>query len=122
MKYINKFSTNTDYQAFTNGDDYVTPNVCYIEETNGIIVKPYIPQTVNLITFNVRGYNLTAEEGMTWIEWCNSKYNTINATYSIFGEALVVCITKEGAAYSSNGLSINCIINNNEKYYFSPDE
>ena len=39
MKYINKFSTNADYQAFTEGGGYVTPNICYVEETNGIIMK-----------------------------------------------------------------------------------
>ena len=41
MKYINKFSTNADYQAFTEGG-YVTPNICYVEETDGIVMKPYI--------------------------------------------------------------------------------
>jgi hypothetical protein len=40
MKYINKFSTNADYQAFTDGDGYVTPNICFIEGTKGLIFKP----------------------------------------------------------------------------------
>jgi hypothetical protein len=42
MKYINKFSTNADYQAFTEGEGYVTPNVCYVEESDGIVMKPLV--------------------------------------------------------------------------------
>lgn len=30
----------------------------------------------NLITFTVDGVEYQAEEGMTWVDWCNSKYNT----------------------------------------------
>ena len=42
MKYINKFSTNADYQAFTEGGGYVTPNVCYVDETDGLVIKPKV--------------------------------------------------------------------------------
>jgi hypothetical protein len=52
MKYINKFSTNADYQAFTGGDDYVTPNICYVDETNGIIVKPEINENDEVVVIN----------------------------------------------------------------------
>lgn len=30
MKYLNRFSNDTEYQAFKEGGDYVTPNVCTI--------------------------------------------------------------------------------------------
>jgi hypothetical protein len=33
----------------------------------------------NLITFKVEGSEYQAEEGMTWNQWLNSEYNTINA-------------------------------------------
>jgi hypothetical protein len=33
----------------------------------------------NLITFKIDGSEYQAEEGMTWEEWVNSEYNTINA-------------------------------------------
>ena len=78
MKYVKKFSTNADYQAFTEGGGYVTPNVCYVEETNGIIVKPDIAP---LLTFTVDGIEYQTEEGMTWKEWCNSEYNTAGFIY-----------------------------------------
>ena len=57
MKYINKFSTNADYQAFTEGGGYVTPNICYVEEDDGIVMKPYI-ETIPI-------FHLEVEEGYT---------------------------------------------------------
>ena len=63
MKYINKFSTNADYQAFTEGGGYVTPNVCFITETMGLVVKPKInnggseePSVVNINVGDVAYY------------------------------------------------------------------
>ena len=58
------------------GGGYVTPNVCYIEETNGIVMKSYVP-VVKLITFTIDGIEYQAEEGMTWNELFDSKYNPI---------------------------------------------
>ena len=40
------------------GGGYVTPNVCYVEETNGIIVKPEIIETTPI-------FYLEVEEGYT---------------------------------------------------------
>ena len=83
MKYINKFSTNADYQAFTEGGGYVTPNICYVTELKGLKFKPKVNNggVTNLITFSIKnsnsGYikNYTAKEGMTWREFINSSYN-----------------------------------------------
>jgi hypothetical protein len=72
MKYINKFSTNADYKAFTEGGGYVTPNVCYVEESNGIVMKPYNESV--LITFYISNVECFAEKGMTWKQWFNSEY------------------------------------------------
>jgi hypothetical protein len=77
MKYINKFSTNAEYQAFKVEGNYVTPNVCYIVENNGFIMKPYIKPIIikPIITFTIDGIEYQAEEGMTWEDWVNSEYN-----------------------------------------------
>jgi hypothetical protein len=80
MKYINKFSTNADYQAFTEGG-YVTPNVCYVTESKGLKFKPKEKSAPVLITFTVNGIEYQSEEGMTWKEWCNSEYNTAGFIY-----------------------------------------
>ena len=63
MKYIKKFSTNADYQAFTEGGGYVTPNVCYIEENESVAAKP------EKITFPlyIGDFNLVGEEWGTII-------------------------------------------------------
>lgn len=71
MKYINKFSTNADYQAFTGGG-YVTPNICYVEETKSLVYKPNIAPV--LITFYIGEVECFAEKGMTWGQWFNSEY------------------------------------------------
>ena len=71
MKYINKFSQVTDYEQFVGGG-YVTPNICYVEESDGIIMKPYIPP---IIIFTIGEVQYQAEEGMTWEKWVNSDYN-----------------------------------------------
>ena len=55
------------------GVGYVTPIICYIEETNGIVMKQDIAP---LLTFTVAGIEYQAEEGMTWEEFVNSEYNT----------------------------------------------
>lgn len=43
MKYLKVFNTESEYQTFKDGDDYVTPNVSYIKETEDINLKPYTP-------------------------------------------------------------------------------
>ena len=75
MKYINRFSTNADYQAFTEGGGYVTPNICYVTESKGLKFKPKEKSAPVLITFTVDGIEYQAEEGMTWEKWVNSDYN-----------------------------------------------
>jgi hypothetical protein len=57
---------------------YVTPNICYVEESDGIVMKPYIAP---FLTFTVNGIEYQSEEGMTWKEWCNSEYNTAGFIY-----------------------------------------
>jgi hypothetical protein len=74
MKYINRFSTNAEYQSFTEGERYITPNVCYINETSGVTMKPYVSPKI-MITFTINEFEHQAEEGMTWQEWCDSEYN-----------------------------------------------
>jgi hypothetical protein len=40
MKYLRIFNNNSDYQSFIEGDDYITPNICYVEETESLVAKP----------------------------------------------------------------------------------
>jgi hypothetical protein len=112
MKYINKFSTNADYQAFTEGGGYVTPNICYVTELKGLKFKPkekYVP----ILRFTVNGVEYQAQEGMTWKEFINSEYNT--GQFRIQGAYL----TKDGLlVYYSNGVIVqnSSIIEPNGEY------
>ena len=40
MKYLKRFNKTSDYEAFKNGKDYVTPNVTYISEIKGFRFNP----------------------------------------------------------------------------------
>lgn len=74
MKYLKKFQTNTDYQTFKGGSDWLTPNVSAIEEDNGVFYnkETIIFYTVQTI-YNIKT-NHQALPGMTWNDWINSEY------------------------------------------------
>jgi hypothetical protein len=70
MKYLRVFNNDAEYQTFTEGDEYVTPNICYINETKGMLFKPctnhiiyYTSSDNNIITpyvTNVFGANIVS--------------------------------------------------------------
>lgn len=87
MKYINKFDTIADYQAFKDGGGDVTPSVCYVEENEGLVFKPEIPSVKlnNLITWAYKfpltlAYGDDAEYG--------GEYD-IRATYPVESDLLI---------------------------------
>ncbi len=41
MKYLKYFKTDADYQNYFKSDDFVTPNVSYVEDTNIVYYNPY---------------------------------------------------------------------------------
>lgn len=92
MEYIRIFNNDSEYQQFKDGDDYITPNICLDREINGIKCKPYTPPVV-LITFTINGTEYQAEEGMIWVDWCDSKYNSIGL-------------------YATDGISYNSLLQN----------
>ena len=77
----------------------------------------------NLITFTIDGIEYQAEEGMTWGEWVNSKYNidgylnynrlitnssvsrnvTIPSGGSVFSTEVIIFSTYESVPYSPTG-------------------
>lgn len=40
MKYLKVFNTDSEYQTFKDGEDYVTPNICLINENNTVRLAP----------------------------------------------------------------------------------
>lgn len=55
MKHLNLFKTESEYNQFKDSEDYVLPNVSYVEETGEIGFNPYIePASPNIVcTYNV---------------------------------------------------------------------
>lgn len=89
MKYLKKFQTNADYQAFKNSSDWVTPNISVIKENVSgndfnIVFEPFASPAA-LFTFTVNGNEYQAEEGMTFYDWALSEYYDIscNLTTSV---------------------------------------
>lgn len=76
MKYIKKFSTNTSYNTFVSSGEYVTPNICYIEENNDLIIKPKSKSffTVRDIRTNTVYGPFYFDEGMTASDYIESTY------------------------------------------------
>lgn len=42
MKHLKLFNDVASYDAFKNGEDYILPNVSYIEETESVEFNPYV--------------------------------------------------------------------------------
>jgi hypothetical protein len=77
MKHLKLFNDTASYEAYKNSEDYVLPNVSYVEETKGVSYEPYVAPVI-LIEFTVEGTPYQAEEGMTWEEFVESSYNDGN--------------------------------------------
>lgn len=92
MKYLKYFTNESDYQTFKDSEEYITPNVSYVEEINGVKFNPNVT-SVSLIEFTVEGTPYQAEEGMTWQEFVDSNYNdghvTINKSYVKYDGATI---------------------------------
>lgn len=82
MKHLKLFNNESEYQSFTESADYVTPNVCAVKDGQGGVKKDFVffnPEeeiNVNLITFYIGDTPYQCEDGMTWEEFVNSKYNS----------------------------------------------
>lgn len=56
MKHLNLFKTETEYIQFKDSEDYVLPNVSYVEETGELGFNPYVaPASPNIVAV----YNVT---------------------------------------------------------------
>ena len=63
MKYTKIFKTESDYELFKEGDDWITPNISVTEEN--VSIKYNIIE----ITFTFLGNSYRVPKGTTWIEW-----------------------------------------------------
>lgn len=80
MTYIKLFENDEQYQEFVNSEEYITPNICYINTTDTVMINDKITLLEFSISYlydqRLQTYTGKYVEGMTWGQWCNSKYNT----------------------------------------------
>lgn len=110
MKYIKKFSTNTSYNTFVNSGEYVTPNICYIEENKGLIIKPKSKPffTVRDIRTNTVYGPYYFDEGMTGCDFLNSSYmDDASHLVQMTGPELGI-ILNTPYGYSANLTIVSC--------------
>lgn len=102
MKYLKKFQTNSDYQAFKGSSDWITPNLSAIEHNDTVFYEKFTPP---ILTFTINGTEYQAEEGMTFYDWAMSDYfNTscpLNMTMLSYPN-LRDCIIGEGISASDS--------------------
>jgi hypothetical protein len=96
---------------------------------SGWTVQDYQDGGNDTITFTIEGTEYQAEEGMTWEEWCESKYNTggfyigdcdyyTNVVVFPDGSNLVGYGTSTGSLGSINAVKYKDTIKEGEPYYY----
>ena len=87
MKYLKKFQTNADYQAFKGTNDWITPNISLIEEGKPIVIYNIAPVTL------IEGEN--GELGIALYKYLNAKYGTVS-THLTVDETFILHIETAG--------------------------
>ena len=71
MKYLKYFQQNSAYQTYKESDDYILPNVSYVEETKRVWYDPWVNLlTVNYLTIEALEDGLTASLSINACEYC----------------------------------------------------
>ena len=52
-KYLKKFETHAEYEAYSGGGEMLLPNVSYCEDNNEVHYNPSVPETRLIAKFNV---------------------------------------------------------------------
>ena len=78
MKFLHKYQTAAEFNADYNGSAYIKPWVSVTEENKHVNYNKVIfTFHIDISHSSFSGpEDYQAEEGMTWGEWVNSKYNT----------------------------------------------
>lgn len=119
-KHLSKYSSESDYN--NNKDTHLKPHISLI--TGSPKKMKYEKKVLtNLITFYIDDAEYQAEEGMTWEEWVNSDYNTIQYIICVDGyvrdpnmKMHALYIPGQSSATMGSGPRKNDIIENGQIY------
>lgn len=88
MKYLKVFNIETEYETFKGGEDYVTPNVCLINESNTLCFNPILPSVGDVAYWDGSNVKITPL----------SKWNESLETSGTLGTAIGVVVIPPGFA------------------------
>ena len=118
--FVSDIDPDEDHCAYTDGAwrDYAGYDVrkILIAEDQTVYEAFYdwfIVNTKKLIYFTINDVEYQAEEGMTWMEWCESSYNTIEAYYNSDG---VFIPTHSGVQFCVSEVSSTDMITSDRDY------
>lgn len=111
MKYIRKFNDNSEYEQFIVGGDYVIPNICYIEESERLVVKPEVidmlPSFININ--NLSSLEIEQLGAKLYKKYGNGSKIITDETFSVTKGAWVIDETnKIDIEYGQNFNTTNC--------------
>ena len=138
MHYLKLVKEGT-IEDFMQSDESKFPCVCCYSESHpnysaqqDVVIAKSKPSNKPILSFTIEaispvppGYmigetrTLQFEEGMTWGEWCNSKYNTLG-WYVLYGDFLDLVVHDFGDYVVYRGSSVrptDIILNNTYNYY-----
>ena len=90
-KYLKLFETESQYEVWKNSDDFLLPNVSFIEEIKGISYNPFTEAKSGVI---MARYNATEDNKLAIADTSNVKSLKVNGTEVEFGE--MYCFNEVG--------------------------
>lgn len=112
MKYLKVFKNASDYQEFRGGGDYMTPNICLLEDNYNIVLEPK-GEVLKQFSILRMGLSQTErkyfnfKEGMTWGEWINSEYCVDWYFYIQYNKIYFKTSTNSAYEYAINTVNVN---------------
>lgn len=81
MKYLKKFSTESEYQTFKNSDDWVKPNLSAIVEPSPVIIFNGVHFNLQFPVTLIEGEN--GELGIALYNFLLEKYGTVTSHQTV---------------------------------------
>ena len=111
MKYIKKFSKDSEYQVFKNGENYIVPNVCYIEESSHTVFEDtpeseIVPQPIIRATYNATSDNMMALAKTDNIKSLKIDGDTIKFEPAVTNTIVIEALASEITINMSDGTAI----------------